>query len=726
MKHKYSFIIGALVALWVIMACFSVSASSDSYTVALNCENCSVSGSNTLTVSKGQDAVFEISPLKGYDFEQINGGATYSEITENNIRKGTVTLKNVTENADITITFKKRAPITLSVGTGSGGIGDIIKVPVSISENSNASVGVTNIFYDETAVEFLGIDSSDCVPTGILNVEKALMPGKLGLYFISPVNGQVPLTEGGVFVYMLFRPYNNTPDCEIPLDIYAGSSDIHTTYVNDLECSREVLVNGGKITVKTEDDGKFILKTASFDNGGTVSSFGGRFLPGQEVTLTAIAKTGYEFAHWEAEIGSFIDPQSATSLYIMGNSDTTVYAHFKVKKHSINLFSGEGGYLTSDFSEIEHGGSVTIKINEIPGYKLSSLSVGNTDVTSQVIDGTYTVTNITSAQSIKASFTWQELDIIENISFLRAYGGKFSNKYKTITVNAYNSNATAGFALKIAGDVTVGSYTAKSDSLRLSSGIKDDTKYVIALRSQGLKQSFDLNIKYNGYEYTYKVTFNFVSIPVTDLVVSGGFSSTLDTTNKTVKIKADRYGSGVVNFAFVVPTSYSATYNGIINFVSSSEYKGVNGGNYGLLSLASVNIEDGATQHFTITLKGGIYLETYTVSISYRDVSYEGNVIPTKVMPRRLSSYTLDTATKTVYAVSEKGATSAGISFDFNGSPPTKYTTISGQGLVSGEDKGYRYFICRKSGGLEQQFKVKVYGADGYEYSWYTVNIKYI
>ncbi len=699
--------------------------SSDTYTVTLTCTNC-VAEEYSLSVLSGETATFNIIPHAGYDFSFVTEGATYSETVTATTRTGIVTYENVTENTEISITFIKRPPITLSVGSGSGAPGDYIDIPLIISENSGASLGVCNVFYNTDVLEFSGAHTTGCVPTGTINVEPTPVPGKLGMYFISLNLGQTPVTEGGPLIYMTFLIKDGAPMGTTPLEIYPGTSDNHNTYIDDFECTRDLNVESGSITVNSSDDGKYALKTAVYgDVGGTVSN-GGRYAPGESVTLTAKPSTGYVFSHWESEDGAFNDVSSATAVFTMIEKDVTVYAHFKLRTYTPSTAVSEGGEITLSKEEVEYGGSVTVTLKAYPGFELYTLYVGNTNVTSEIIDGSYTITGIKTTPRIRATFIWRGADIIEDIYMLRSYSATFNNKNRTIVVNAYNTNTSAGFGLKIAGDETAGNYKGQKDKM-LSRGQKDGIEYIVARRSAGDNQTFNLYINYMGYEYTYKVTFNFTYIPITDFVITGAPTATVDNINKKVKIKADRYRNGDIGFAFVLPAGVSLTYEDTLPTFTASEYTSVNGKNYGSLELVKVYKDAGHTQEFSVILtdsKGTS--ETYTVQVTYRDLSYEGNIIPTDVVPLRISSYTYDTENKVIHATSEKGVTSAGISFSFDGEAPVRYSTKSGQGLCSGTKNGYKYLVMRGSTGETKEFVVKIYGQDGYEYSWYTVYLTFI
>ena len=76
--------------------------------------------------------------------------------------------------------------------------------------------------------------------------------------------------------------------------------------------------------------------TVSSGDGGNVSTEGGTFDEGTEVTITAIPDEGYEFVGWE---GSDID---STSLSVTLNADTTIQATFS-RVFTLEINQTEGG-----------------------------------------------------------------------------------------------------------------------------------------------------------------------------------------------------------------------------------------------------------------------------------------------------------------------------------------------------------------------------------------------
>jgi uncharacterized repeat protein (TIGR02543 family) len=96
-------------------------------------------------------------------------------------------------------------------------------------------------------------------------------------------------------------------------------------------------------------------------------------------------------------------------------SDLTFKVTFKLKTFAVNTTSGEGGTITASASKAEYGGSVDIKVAPNEGYVIDKLLVNATDVTANIVDNVYTVTNIRSDIKAEASFKAANYSIVYKV-----------------------------------------------------------------------------------------------------------------------------------------------------------------------------------------------------------------------------------------------------------------------------------------------------------------------
>ena len=112
----------------------------------------------------------------------------------------------------------------------------------------------------------------------------------------------------------------------------------------------------------------------SASNGGTVSTEGGDFEEGTEVTITATANTGYRFTGWEGS------DSTSESLTITLNSDQTYQALFELIPASVYTISvtaqGSANYiLTGDDANGSVSGndpSVSLKVGDTLNFSVNA------------------------------------------------------------------------------------------------------------------------------------------------------------------------------------------------------------------------------------------------------------------------------------------------------------------------------------------------------------------
>ena len=111
--------------------------------------------------------------------------------------------------------------------------------------------------------------------------------------------------------------------------------------------------------------------TVSAGEGGSVSTPGGTFSGGTQVSITATPSEGYRFSGWSN--GSSDNPLSVTI-----NSNTSVTANFQVivNSYTLTVVAGEGGSVSGEGGEYEEGTEVTITATPDEGYRFKKWSDG--------------------------------------------------------------------------------------------------------------------------------------------------------------------------------------------------------------------------------------------------------------------------------------------------------------------------------------------------------------
>ena len=104
--------------------------------------------------------------------------------------------------------------------------------------------------------------------------------------------------------------------------------------------------------------------TVSAAEGGTVSSEGGTYDEGSEVTITASASEGYRFTGWEG------NSSTSESLTVTLNSNQTYQALFElIPIYTLTVTTGEGGTVSSEGGEYEEGAEIEITATPNEGYR---------------------------------------------------------------------------------------------------------------------------------------------------------------------------------------------------------------------------------------------------------------------------------------------------------------------------------------------------------------------
>tara|TARA_B110000483_G_scaffold62490_1_gene77730 strand:+ start:150 stop:1676 length:1527 start_codon:yes stop_codon:yes gene_type:complete len=110
--------------------------------------------------------------------------------------------------------------------------------------------------------------------------------------------------------------------------------------------------------------------TVTEGEGGTVSSEGGTYDEGTEVTITASANVGYRFTGWEG------NSSTSESLTVTLNSNQTYQALFElipivVAEYTLSITAGEGGTVSTEGGTYDEGTEVTISATANEGYRFT-------------------------------------------------------------------------------------------------------------------------------------------------------------------------------------------------------------------------------------------------------------------------------------------------------------------------------------------------------------------
>ena len=180
------------------------------------------------------------------------------------------------------------------------------------------------------------------------------------------------------------------------------------------------------------------------------------------ITLTNPTKTGFDFAGWT---GTGLDAATKTVTIATGSTGNRSYTATWTKAVYSVTITGAG--VTADNMAPEYGDDVVITIADDPDRTLNTLTVNGADVTGYVVDGKYTIENVSANVVVVATFNStkefiamahsqqtfccsQDLDFSE-VSGLKAYIASGYDKTSGQVLLTRVESVPAGTGLLLAG-----------------------------------------------------------------------------------------------------------------------------------------------------------------------------------------------------------------------------------------------------------------------------------
>ena len=154
--------------------------------------------------------------------------------------------------------------------------------------------------------------------------------------------------------------------------------------------------------------------TASIGTGGTVQFDGqtvadgdsAAFRAGDTLTFTVEPDSGYQIASVQAGSEALRGENGSYTYTVKG--DCIIAVTFQKLTYTVTAkVSGTGGNVSVSPDEVEHGGSVTIKVTPDEGYIVDSVQTADGTLLTPNADGTYTLDNVTEDQTITVTFQKQ-------------------------------------------------------------------------------------------------------------------------------------------------------------------------------------------------------------------------------------------------------------------------------------------------------------------------------
>jgi len=229
-------------------------------------------------------------------------------------------------------------------------------------------------------------------------------------------------------------------DSDIPTTIPAGNVTINATWTPINYTLSYELADG---SVASANPASYTIESAA-------------------ITLTNPTKTGFDFAGWT---GTGLDAATKTVTIATGSTGNRSYTATWTKAVYSVTITGAG--VTADNMAPEYGDDVVITIADDPDRTLNTLTVNGADVTGYVVDGKYTIENVSANVVVVATFNStkefiamahsqqtfccsQDLDFSE-VSGLKAYIASGYDKSSGKVLLTRVESVPAGTGLLLAG-----------------------------------------------------------------------------------------------------------------------------------------------------------------------------------------------------------------------------------------------------------------------------------
>ena len=421
----------------------------------------SISPSGTVIVPMGTNKTFTFIPNTGYALKQILvNGSSIPLPTSQAPANNTYTFSGVIAPQSIVVSFAiKTFTITASAGVGGN---------ITPAGGATVNYGASQVF---------NLTPNTGYAVGSLSLDGSAVSLNNGAYTLTNVTAVHTLVASFKPTITASVGTGGTITPSGTLNVLMGANQTYTIKANTGYAISQVLVNGSpvsltaagtytltNVTIPQTIAASFAIKTfalsASAGVGGSISPASSTVNYGGSQVFTVTANSGYT-------VNSLLLDGRAVTLtngsYTLSNV-TAVHTLVASFKPTITASAGTGGTITPTGTlSVLMGANQTYTIKANTGYNISQVLVNGSPV-SLTAAGTYTLTNVTTPQTIAASFAIKTFALsasagvggsISPASSTVNYGG--SQVYTVTTNSGYivNSILLDGKAVTL----TNGSYT---------------------------------------------------------------------------------------------------------------------------------------------------------------------------------------------------------------------------------------------------------------------------
>ncbi len=410
-------------------------------------------GTQNFSVNEGSSVTLTFTPNSGYRLAsvKVNNTDVTSQVSNNQF-----TISNISKNTTVEVAFQMIS-YSLSITSSAGGTISYNSVKVSdgtqnFSVNSGSSVTLAftpNIGYRLASVKVNDTDVTSQVSNNQYTISNISQNTSVVVTFeaIPTYSLSITTSAGGTVLYNSIYVTNGSRS----FSVYEGSSATMTitpnygyrlvsVKVNDTDVTSQVLNNQYTISNITQNADVIVTfeeippltysLNISASVGGTVSynsesvSEGTKTYyvnEGSSATLTITPNAGYRLASVKVN-NTDVTSQVSNNKYTISNisQNTTVEVTFSAITHTLTVSASGYGVVTYQGNEVRNlnrsysvneGVSATISFAPDEGYRIASVKVNDVDVTSEVVDNQYVVSNIKEDIWIVVTFEEKPLQI---------------------------------------------------------------------------------------------------------------------------------------------------------------------------------------------------------------------------------------------------------------------------------------------------------------------------
>ena len=368
-------------------------------------EGGSVSPTGTQTIDEGGSFTFTVTPEPCYEIGNVTVNGTAVTLDANN----QYTINNITTNQNINVTFNQ---ITYTI-TASANNGGTITPAGTTTVNcdgsqtysiaANEGYRIVEVIVDgqsQGVIEsytFSNVTANHTISATFIAVLNIDINADAEGGSVSPTGTQT-IDDGGSFTFTV------TPEpCyeigNVTVNGTAVTLDANNQYtINNITTNQNINVTFNQLTYTI---------TASAGNGGTITPGTATVNCGESQAYTITPNEGYMISD------VIVDGQSVGSVssYSFTNvtADHTISVTFVEipDNHIVVVVNAdtEGGTVNPTGSQsIEQGSDFTFTVTPDNCYEIGTVTVNGTPVTLEA-DNTYTITNVTEAQTVNVTFT---------------------------------------------------------------------------------------------------------------------------------------------------------------------------------------------------------------------------------------------------------------------------------------------------------------------------------